>query len=65
MFNEAVVTINGKRLTEAQSMTLRVAISSFGSSSTDGSLGDDEHGMIMAKAYRERSREIFEMMVTK
>lgn len=47
-WKEAAITINGHRLTVAESMTLRVALSCF-----DGDSGDDEHGRFMTKAYND------------
>ena len=58
--NEADVIINGVRLTEAQAMTLRVAISGF-----LPACGDDDHGRFMSAAYRKAKLEIFNLMVDK
>jgi len=58
MSKEPDITINGIRLTEAQAMLVRVAVSSF-----DPDCGDDEHGSLMTKAYTGRMREVFLMMV--
>jgi len=60
---EADIVINGVKLTFAQSMTLRVAMSSFRSEmSEEDALGNDEHGKFMAEAYAKRSDEIIELI---
>jgi hypothetical protein len=55
---EADITINGKRLTGGQSMTVRVAIEHFALWLATEGCGDDEHGKRMNAAYLERIREI-------
>ncbi len=61
--NEADVTINGVRLTVAQSMALRVAATSFlQEMETPGALGDDMHGRTMVKNYRARLTEVLNLM---
>lgn len=55
---EPTVTINGKRLTEAQAMTVRVAIEHFASDLREEGLGGDEHGKTMTAAYLARISEI-------
>ena len=60
---EADIVINGVKLTFAQSMTLRVAMSSFRSEmSEEDALGNDGHGKFMAEAYAKRSDEIIELI---
>ena len=59
---EPAITINGIELTTAQAMTLRVAIGSFAMSLRAEGLGDDEHGVRMAKAYLARASEIEALM---
>lgn len=60
---EPIITINGVTLTTAQSMTLRVAISSFNMDmSVPKALGDDIQGLEMAKLYHTRSSEILSFM---
>lgn len=54
---ESTIVINGVTLTEAQSMTVRVAVQNFSSLCQDG-LGDDEHGKAMTKGYLKAIREI-------
>jgi len=59
---EARITINGKELTPAQSMTVRVALNDFSLSMQDkNALGADEHGQFMVSAYRSRLSEIMPM----
>jgi hypothetical protein len=59
---EPEVTINGVKLTFAQSMTLRVAMCSFRSEMIEEGLGNDEHGRRMAKSYAEKAEEIIAAM---
>ena len=60
MNDEPEITINGVRLTNAQAMAVRVAVSSF-----DADCGDDEHGIAMTKAYTDRLNEVFRIMLGK
>jgi hypothetical protein len=63
MTNEPKITINGRELTEAQAMTIRVAVSAFlVEMSDDDALGGDQHGIAMARAYWERCTELVKMM---
>jgi hypothetical protein len=62
---EAKVIINGRLLTDAQSMTLRVAIEDFAQSLVNEGLGDDEHGQRMKAAYLDRIAEIRETLYAK
>ncbi|WP_042298978.1 hypothetical protein [Paraburkholderia kururiensis] len=58
-WREAVITINGHCLTDAQSTTVRTALESLAMSlNGDAPLGDDEHGRRMTAAYRARLEEI-------
>ncbi len=60
---EADITINGQKLTEAQAMTLRVAITGWLIELEDPhALGSDDHGKAMVKAYRQRCSEIQELI---
>ena len=58
MSDEPDITINGVQLTSAQSMAVRVAISSF-----DADCGDDFESKMMAKAYGDRLKEVFRIMM--
>lgn len=60
MSDEPEIIINGIRLTDAQAMAVRVAVSSF-----DVDCGDDEHGRAMNKAYTARLNEVFRLMIGK
>lgn len=59
MTEEPEITVNGTRLTEAQAMTVRVALASF-----DTYRGDDEHGRAMSRAYADRLREVSRIMLS-
>jgi hypothetical protein len=61
---EPKITINGRELTEAQAMTLRVALNSFLSDLAAEGLGDDEHGKRMTEAYLQRGSEINLLMMS-
>lgn len=59
---EADIIINGVRLSEGQSMTLRVALNDFQSSLVLDGLGDDKYGKTMVGLYLNRSDEILKVM---
>lgn len=60
---EATIIINGQTLTEAQSMTMRVSISShIVQMSLEGALGEDAMGEALRKLYFERSAEIIKLI---
>lgn len=59
---EAEITINGAKLSKAQSMTLRVAIESFSTSLTNDGLGDDPTGKAICEGYLNRISEIRGLM---
>ncbi len=59
--SEPDITINGQKLTEAQAMTVRVALSDF-YTGLEAGLGDDEHGKRMTAAYRARLEELFRII---
>lgn len=65
MFKESIITINGRILTNGQSMTIRVAIESFASSLEEFGLGDDKHGKLMTKAYLKNINELREIIINK
>jgi hypothetical protein len=58
---EAVIEINGHRLTEGESMTVRVALSSMAMELEDG-LGDDENGKAITAGYRSAIASILRKM---
>ena len=60
MSDEPEIVINGVRLSSQQAMAVRVAVSAF-----DPDCGDDEHGIIMTKAYTDRLTEVFRVMLGK
>lgn len=65
MPEEPLISINGRPLTEAESMTIRVALMSFLSEMVEpGSLGDDAHGKAMRDGYLAHGQAISEKMRT-
>ncbi len=63
--NESHITINGKSLSVAQSMTVRVALNDFAMSLRSDGLGDDDHGKAMVEGYLKAINEIFTIMKEK
>lgn len=62
-WSEPTITINGKLLSVAESMTLRVAITGFHSDMTDPmALGEDDTGRAIARGYRLHSENILRHM---
>lgn len=60
---EADIIINGVKLTDAQAMTLRVAIGGWLMDlQNPDHLGTDEHGRFMTAAYRLRASEIQDLI---
>jgi hypothetical protein len=59
---EAKVSIDGKELTGAQTMAIRIALDHFTSVLREKGLGLDEHGRAMTAAYLERLEEVRNMM---
>lgn len=55
---EATILINGRELTSQESMTLRVAISSFIMHLKLEGLGDDEHRKEMTALYTKYARTV-------
>lgn len=62
--DEAIIVINGVSLNIGQSMTLRVAVTSFLTNMQNEGLGEDPAGKSMAEAYIARASEIEELLVT-
>ena len=58
MHEEAIITINGKQISSAMSMTIRVAIEGFSMELKENGLGPDKHGKEMVALYQERINEI-------
>jgi hypothetical protein len=54
---EPDIVINGVRLTSAQAMTIRVALSA-----ADWDCGDDTMGKQLSDGYKARAREVFAIM---
>lgn len=59
---EPLITIWGKELSIAQSMTIRVAIESFASNLMQNELGNDEMGKKMCMEYMKRIEELRVLM---
>lgn len=60
---ESCITINDITLTDAQAMTVRVAVTSFAMELRAVGLGDDERGKAIAGGYLARLDEIFNLML--
>jgi len=54
---EPTIIVNGRQLSEAEVMTVRVALSSM-----TFDCGDDEHGKRMATLYRENVHSVLQTM---
>lgn len=64
MADEPTITINGQMLTKGQAMAVRVAITNFHDDMHKAdTLGKDEHGLAMTKAYRERLTEVITIIL--
>jgi hypothetical protein len=59
---EAKIVIEGTVLTEAQAMTVRVALASFRDRQQSEGLGDDERGRAMSSAYASRADEVLTLI---
>jgi hypothetical protein len=59
---EPAMTINGTRLTTAQAMTVRVAISTFAMDLQASGLGDDETGREIAQGYLAAISQLYRLM---
>lgn len=60
--DDPAIIINGHTLTNAQAMTVRVALGSFLMDLKTHGLGDDEHGRHMTEGYRRALVEIIRLM---
>ena len=60
-FLEKEIIVNGVRLTEGQSMTVRVALSSYSMDLNEHGLGDDDMGKKICKGYQKCINEILGM----
>ena len=61
--NEPIITINGRTLTVAQAMTMRVAVASMLSEMSNAdALGKDEHGRAMVVGYQANLHAIVRLM---
>ena len=61
---EPEITINETALNSAQAMAVRVAITSYHiEMQDDDALGDDAHGRLMTKGYRDRLSEVLRIIM--
>ncbi len=63
--SEPKITINGTPLSEAEAMTLRVALGAWMLDLTAGDLGDDETGRAIAAGYLRHSLHIERLMLSR
>lgn len=56
--SEPTIIINGQQLTDAQAMTVRVAIEHFAVDLAERGLGNDERAKAISKGYLDRIGEI-------
>jgi hypothetical protein len=63
MHAEAKIIVNGVELSLGQSMTLRVALTTFISDMKRDGLGDDETGNAIANGYIDRGEEVLLLML--
>jgi len=59
---EPIITINGKQLTQGQSMTVRAALNAFTVDLKNEGLGEDEIGLSILKGYLRNIQQINEMI---
>lgn len=59
---EADITINGQHLTDAESMTLRVALQNFLMELDENGLGEDQIGKALKSGYVNAGRSINEKL---
>ena len=55
---EPIIIINGVQLTDAQAMTIRVAMESFVMDLFENGLGDDKVGLELCQLYKDKISEI-------
>ena len=60
---ESIITINGATLTEAQSMTVRVALQIYAMELQGNGLGSDETGQTIAEGYLRCIGEINQLLM--
>ena len=61
--NEAEITIGDVRLSQAEAMTVRVALSSFIMRMAEEGLGNEAHGKEMTRLYLQHSRRVERLLV--
>lgn len=62
LIDEPRIIINGQTLSNAQALTVRVALESLAGCLSDEGLGSDEHGKMMIESYTARINEIREII---
>lgn len=62
---EPEIIINGKKLTDAQAATIRVALGNFSQDLYSNSLSEDDRGLTTKILYQTRIREIIRIMAKK
>ena len=62
--HEPFIKINGRQLSEAEAMTMRVALESFAISLAEDGLGEDSHGKTMVRLYLKNIESIRRVMFT-
>ena len=60
---EKEIIINGVTLTNAQALTVRVAVSSFHTDMKENGLGNDETGKAIANLYIKRAHEVEQLLI--
>lgn len=60
---EADIIIEGRKLSFAESMTVRVALTNYIMEMDTNGLGDDEHGKFMANAYATNARTVIDTIL--
>lgn len=63
-YSEASMVVNGRTLSQSESITIRVALTSYLEKINEDSLGDDEHGEIMKNLYSENITSILNTILT-
>jgi hypothetical protein len=61
-FKEPAITVNGKELTTAEAMTVRVAVGLFQMSLDVDGLGDDETGQLIRDGYYRAIKSVYKKM---
>lgn len=60
---EADIIIEGRKLSFAESMTVRVALTNYILTMDTEGLGDDEHGKCMARGYSSNGKTVLNTII--